>query len=417
VLIVANFDYKGLNAQGKSVKGSLVANSRDAAVTMLQQQGLTPMQVTEQKKVAQAQSKVGSKEIKGRPSIFVSNQLTSKQLTLITRQLATLINAHLPVNEALHVLVNQTRKKNVRAVLLTIQQQINDGQSLATAMAMASSSFTQAYTATIAAGEKSGQLGPVLQRLADYSQVMQQTRSRIQIALIYPAIIALVSLAVISLLVVYVVPQVAEVIVSMDQELPAITKGLIGLSQFLQDKLLIILLAGLSIALLYSMLMRHAGVRMLVHRFWLSVPGLSHLIKTYLAARFCKTLAMLYDSGNPIVDAVESAKAVVQNDYMAHHIEQARQQIHEGKGFLSAFSKRPVLPLIALHLIASGQANGQLATMLDKAANDLEQQLQNTITAMLALIEPLMMLVMGGIVLVIVMAVMVPILDMNQLMM
>ncbi|MGB2325339.1 MAG: hypothetical protein ACPH5N_02735, partial [Pseudomonadales bacterium] len=107
---MANFDYKGLNAQGKSVKGSLVANSRDAAVTMLQQQGLTPMQVTEQKKIAQAQSKVGSKEGKGKPSIFVSNQLTSKQLTLITRQLATLINAHLPVNEALHVLVNQTRK-------------------------------------------------------------------------------------------------------------------------------------------------------------------------------------------------------------------------------------------------------------------------------------------------------------------
>lgn len=415
---MASYIYKGLDAKGKLVGGSLAAESQGLAADQLQRQGVTPTLIEQQ--LEPKRSGGGKQGAMGHSwsGVFTyGNPLRPKQVILITRQLATLMNAHLPIDESIQLLINQENNKRVLKVLLTVQQQILDGKSLASALNIASHSFSAAYTATIFAGERSGQLGPVLQKLADYSQVMQQTKSRIQIALIYPAIMVLVSLAVISLLVVYVVPQVAEVIVSMNQELPTITRGLIAFSGFLSQYYGLILLALLTGLLLFSAAMKQPSFRMQVHKGVVFVPGLKRMIKTYLAARFCKTLAMLYDGGTPIVEAIETAGAVVGNDYVRKHILAASRAVQEGKGFLSAFNGRPVLPSLALHLIASGQENGQLAQMLDNAASDLEQQLQNTIAALLALIEPLMMVVMGGIVLLIVMAVMVPILDMNQLIM
>jgi general secretion pathway protein F len=415
---MSNFAYTALTPAGKTESGLIEADNRDAAVSSLQQKNLLPMAVE-----LKTASRIKTEATDGKGSyrfaswLHKSPKLTNKQLVLVTQQLATLIHSALPVDEAIQVLIDQTTDRKLSGVLSAIRHHINDGQPLGTAMSKASSSFTPAYTATIAAGETNGQLGLVLQRLADYSKRMQHTKSKIQIAMIYPSIIVLVCISVVVLLMLYVVPQVSEVITNMNQTLPALTVAMIAMSEFLQQWGLSLLLAMLLAMLLFSFMLRIDTVRMRVHQSVLKIPGIGRLMQSYWAARFCKSLALIYNSGQPVEQALQTASQVVSNDFMRRHINQASQQIEDGEGFLVAFKGRPVLPLMSLHLIASGQANGQLANMLERASDDLEQTLENTISVSLALLEPLMMLLMGGIVLLIVMAVMVPILDMNQLMM
>ena len=408
---MANYSFSALTANGKTKTGTIEADSREVALQTLRQQKLLPMQIDLQYQTEKTSLKSAKQLFNRGP------RLSNKQLVLVTQQLATLISSSLPVDEALQVLQDQSRDRTLNKVLTIMLHHVNDGQSLGVAMSKASSSFTPAYTATIAAGENNGQLGPVLQRLADYSKRMQQTKSKIQIAMIYPSIIITVSIAVVVLLMLYVVPQVSEVITSMNQTLPTLTLVMINISKFIQQWGAVLLLVLLLTMLMISFLMRVSAIRMQVHRLLLRIPIIGRLLKAYMAGRFCKSLALIYSSGQPVEEALHTASKVVSNDYMRQHIEAASQQIQEGDGFLKAFKGRPILPLIALHLIASGQNNGQLANMLDRASDDLEQTLENSIATTLALLEPLMMLVMGAVVLLIVMAVMVPILDMNQLVM
>jgi general secretion pathway protein F len=255
----------------------------------------------------------------------------------------------------------------------------------------------------------------VLERLATYTEQVQATHSRIQLALLYPSMIMLVALGVLVLLLTYVVPQVIEVIINMDQELPALTIGLISVSGFIKTKGVYLLLFGLLALVVVNFALKKPKIQMTVHRILLKTPLIGPYLAIFNAARFSKTLALLTASGVPIVDAFKGAQAVVGNLYLRQHINAAGLSIREGSSIFLALKERPILPPIALHLVASGETSGRLAQMLDQAANQLDTQLQRSISVALSLIEPLMMLVMGGLVLVIVMAILLPIFDMNQM--
>ena len=349
--------------------------------------------------------------------MLFARRLTNSDLCLVTQQLATLLEASLPLDDALKAIIEQSHKKVVKATLSQVLSQVTEGLSLAQALALAfhPKSFPEAYIATVAAGEQSGHLAQVLMRLSSYTQQVQETQSRIQLALLYPSIIMLVALGVLTLLLTYVVPQVIEVIVNMDQKLTTLTVGLIAVSNFLKNQGMYLLLAGLIALAALNLVLKQHHLRLKIHKGLLKLPILGPYLAIFNAARFSKTLALLTSSGVPIVEAFEGAQAVVNNLFIRQQIIEAGLVIREGSSIFLALKPRSILPPIALHLVASGETSGRLAQMLDQAADQLDTQLQRSIGIALSLIEPLMMLVMGGLVLVIVMAILLPIFDMNQM--
>jgi general secretion pathway protein F len=408
---MASYSYQALDQNGRTQNGLIQAETERQVVEKLQVKGLTPLAFERQKSASEAQDTHPKAVVN---SVFVK-RLSNADLCQITQQLSTLLQASLPLDDALKAVIEQSQKNVIKTVLNQILTHVSEGLALAQALTHHPKSFPAAYVATVAAGEQSGNLAKVLERLATYTEQVQATQSRIQLARLYPSMIMLVALGVLVLLLTYVVPQVIEVIINMDQELPALTIGLISVSGFIKTKGVYLLLFGLLALVVVNFALKKPKIQMTVHRILLKTPLIGPYLAIFNAARFSKTLALLTASGVPIVDAFKGAQAVVGNLYLRQHINAAGLSIREGSSIFLALKERPILPPIALHLVASGETSGRLAQMLDQAANQLDTQLQRSISVALSLIEPLMMLVMGGLVLVIVMAILLPIFDMNQM--
>jgi general secretion pathway protein F len=408
---MASYSYQALDQNGRTQNGLIQAETERQVVEKLQVKGLTPLAFERQKSASEAQDTHPKAVVN---SVFVK-RLSNADLCQITQQLSTLLQASLPLDDSLKAVIEQSQKNVIKTVLNQILTHVSEGLALAQALTHHPKSFPAAYVATVAAGEQSGNLAKVLERLATYTEQVQATQSRIQLALLYPSMIMLVALGVLVLLLTYVVPQVIEVIINMDQELPALTIGLISVSGFIKTKGVYLLLFGLLALVVVNFALKKPKIQMTVHRILLKTPLIGPYLAIFNAARFSKTLALLTASGVPIVDAFKGAQAVVGNLYLRQHINSAGLSIREGSSIFLALKERPILPPIALHLVASGETSGRLAQMLDQAANQLDTQLQRSISVALSLIEPLMMLVMGGLVLVIVMAILLPIFDMNQM--
>ena len=408
---MASYSYQALDPSGRTQKGLIQAETERQVVDLLQAKGLVPLAFERQ----QSETESHTNDLKTVTQGLFVKRLSNADLCQITQQLSTLLQASLPLDDALKAVIEQSHKNVIKAVLNQVLAHVNEGLALAQALAHLPKSFPAAYIATVAAGEQSGHLAQVLERLASYTEQVQATQSRIQLAMLYPSMIMLVALGVLVLLLTYVVPQVIEVIVNMDQELPALTIGLISVSGFIKTKGLYLLMLGLLALLMVNWALKNPKLRMAVHRLLLKAPFIGSYLAIFNAARFSKTLALLTASGVPIVEAFKSAQAVVGNLYLRQHINAAGTSIREGSSIFLALKERPILPPIALHLVASGETSGRLAQMLDRAADQLDTQLQRSISVALSLIEPLMMLVMGGLVLVIVMAILLPIFDMNQM--
>jgi general secretion pathway protein F len=408
---MASYSYQALDQNGRTQNGLIQAETERQVVEKLQVKGLTPLAFERQKSASEAQDTHPKAVVN---SVFVK-RLSNADLCQITQQLSTLLQASLPLDDSLKAVIEQSQKNVIKTVLNQILTHVSEGLALAQALTHHPKSFPAAYVATVAAGEQSGNLAKVLERLATYTEQVQATQSRIQLALLYPSMIMLVALGVLVLLLTYVVPQVIEVIINMDQELPALTIGLISVSGFIKTKGVYLLLFGLLALVVVNFALKKPKIQMTVHRILLKTPLIGPYLAIFNAARFSKTLALLTASGVPIVDAFKGAQAVVGNLYLRQHINAAGLSIREGSSIFLALKERPILPPIALHLVASGETSGRLAQMLDQAANQLDTQLQRSISVALSLIEPLMMLVMGGLVLVIVMAILLPIFDMNQM--
>lgn len=398
------FEYSALDARGSTRRGVLEGDTARQVRGRLREQGLTPLEVSE----------VAQRERRRAQGIF-GRSLSATDLALITRQLATLARAGQPVEEALRTVAEQTGKARIRRIVLAVRARVLEGHSLATGLAEFPASFSPLVRATVAAGEQSGHLDLVLERLADYTEQRHATRQKVQLALFYPTLLTLMALLVTGALMVYVVPEVVKVFENVGQELPALTRGLIATSSFLRANALVLLAGVLAAGLGLRQALRLAHVRHGFDRTVLELPLIGRLARGLNTARFARTLSILVASGVEVLEALRISGQVISNLPMRRAVEEAALRVREGATLHGSLQKSRLFPPMTLSLIASGEASGNLDGLLERAATQQEREVETLIAAILGLFEPLLILAMGGVVLTIVLAILLPIFDLNQL--
>ncbi|CDI03991.1 general secretory pathway component, cryptic [Candidatus Competibacter denitrificans Run_A_D11] len=398
------YQYAALDAKGRQRKGLLEADTPRMARQSLREQGLNPLSVEE----------VASQERGGRRRLW-GLRISATDLALITRQMATLVGSGLPVEEALGAVARQADRARLGGMMLAVRARVLEGHTLATALSDFPQVFPELYRATVAAGEQSGHLEVVFERLADYTEARQQMRQKVGLALFYPLMLTGVAILVVAGLLTYVVPQVVQVFGSLNQQLPALTRGLIALSEFLRQNgwWLLAILAGGVIA--WVLALRRIGFRRRVDQALLRLPLVARLARGANTARFARTFSILMASGVPVLEALRISAQVLSNLPMREAVEQATARVKEGASLNKAISASGYFPPMTVQLIASGEASGRLENMLERAAIQQERETETLIAALLGIFEPMLILVMGGVVLVIVLAILLPIFDLNQL--
>ena len=398
------FKYQAYNVEGKLHKGVLEADSARQARAALREQGLTPYRV----EVIAANDPAGGSRL--RPVA-----LSATEVTQLTRGLASLLEAGLTVEQALNALIEQAESERARQVLAALRGEVLAGNTVAKALAAFPNVFSELYRTLVAAGEASGQLPRVLSKLADYLEERQQLRARLSLALIYPSIVMGVALVVVGALLVYVLPQVIQVFQHAHQQLPLLTRGLIAFSTFMQATwvLWLVLLAGAAIALRVAM--KREASRAAIHRFLWRLPGLGRLLRHLDAARLAATLSILVGSRVPILPALEAGTGVMTLTPMREALSTAARGVREGMPLARALGATHAFPPVMVHLISSGETSGRLDDALERAARQQQNDIATRLAAFTALFEPVMILFMGGMVLVIVLAILLPIFQLNQL--
>ena len=398
------FKYQAYNVEGKLHKGVLEADSARQARAALREQGLTPYRV----EVIAANDPAGGSRL--RPVA-----LSATEVTQLTRGLASLLEAGLTVEQALNALIEQAESERARQVLAALRGEVLAGNTVAKALAAFPNVFSELYRTLVAAGEASGQLPRVLSKLADYLEERQQLRARLSLALIYPSIVMGVALVVVGALLVYVLPQVIQVFQHAHQQLPLLTRGLIAFSTFMQATwvLWLVLLAGAAIALRVAM--KREASRAAIHRFLWRLPGLGRLLRHLDAARLAATLSILVGSRVPILPALEAGTGVMTLTPMREALSIAARGVREGMPLARALGATHAFPPVMVHLISSGETSGRLDDALERAARQQQNDIATRLAAFTALFEPVMILFMGGMVLVIVLAILLPIFQLNQL--
>ncbi len=401
------FEYTALDTRGKEKKGVMEADTSRQIRQALREQGLVPLAVEE---VVKREAKEQQ-----RRSFGFKRGISAADLALLTRQLATLIQSGLPVEESLRAVANQTDKARIKSMMLAVRSRVLEGHPMAKALSDFPNVFQELYRSTVAAGEQSGHLNRVLDRLADYTESRQDLSQKMMTALIYPIILTLVAIGVVVGLLTYVVPQVVEVFQNLKQELPLLTRGLIQLSSFLREWGLVILLVLVMVVVIFNYFMRFEKFRGSVHGLYLRLPLISRMTRGVNSARFARTFSILAASGVPVLDALRISAEVVLNLPMRQAVEQAARKVREGTTLNKALDASGYFPPMTIHLIASGEASGRLEEMLERAAISQERELDTLRGVMLGIFEPMMILLMGGIVLLIVLAILLPIFEINQL--
>ncbi|MES0874405.1 type II secretion system inner membrane protein GspF [Sinimarinibacterium thermocellulolyticum] len=402
---MAAYEYSALDAKGRQTKGLIEGDTPRHARQLLRERGLAPLDLRE---VAENRKSGGSVFSRG-------GSLSSTELSLFTRQLATLVRSGLPLDESLTAVSEQSESKRVKRIALGVRAGVVEGNSLAHSLDQFPGAFPPLFRATVEAGEQSGQLDYILERLADYVERRQVMQQKIMLAAFYPVILSLVAITVVVLLLTYVVPQVVDVFTSIDAELPALTAGLIAVSDFLRDYGVYLLLALVTAAIVFARMMRNEGFKRQVHRLMLRLPLIGRLVRGANTGRFTRTLGILFGSGVPILDAMRIGTQVVTNVPMRDAIEAAAAKVREGAALSRSLAASKLFPPITVHLIASGESSGKLDDMLDRAAENQEREVETLVAAMMGVFEPMLILVMGGVVLLIVLAILLPIFDLNTL--
>ncbi|MCZ4129596.1 GspF family T2SS innner membrane protein variant XcpS [Stutzerimonas balearica] len=402
---MAAFEYLALDPRGRQQKGLIEADSPRQARQLLRDKQWAPLEV----KPARA------REDSTRPGLSFGRGLSARDLALLTRQLATLVQAALPIEEALRATAAQSSSAKIKSMLLAVRARVMEGHSLAAALREYPSAFPELYRATVAAGEHAGHLGLVLDQLADYTDQRQQSRQKIQLALLYPVILLVASLAIVSLLLGYVVPDVVKVFVNTGQELPALTRGLIAASNLVKSLGWLIVLVLVAGVLGLRAALRDTAFRRRWDALLLRLPLVGRLSRATNTARFASTLAILTRSGVPLVEALSIAAAVIANLRIRERVVEAAQKVREGTSLTRALEATGEFPPMMLHMIASGEKSGELDQMLARTARNQENDLAAQIALLVGLFEPFMLVFMGAVVLVIVLAILMPILSLNQL--
>ncbi|WP_226661623.1 type II secretion system inner membrane protein GspF [Microbulbifer aggregans] len=400
------FEYTALNAGGRKNRGTLEADSAKAARQQLRAKGLIPLEVSP---ASESHSQAGDGLLSTSPGLGI------KALALLTRQIATLLRAGIPLEETLGAIANQSRNQKVRRIVLAVRAKVLEGHSFAQALGSFPRAFPKLYRATVEAGEHSGHLDEVLERLGDYTESQQQFRQKVQLAMIYPVVLVVICVLVVTGLMVYVVPDVIEVFTGTGQQLPLATRILVAISDFISSwgwiipPIIVLLVVG------WMLLMRQSGFRYRFHHRLLDMPMIGWLVRGGQSARYIGTLAILTGSSVPLVQAMGIASGVMGNDYLKERLQAAQKFVREGGSLRRALEDVEYFPPMMIYMIASGESSGTLDQMLVRAAENQERDLQGAVTAFVSLFEPIMLLVMAGLVLFIVMAIMMPIMSMNQL--
>lgn len=408
---MAAFEYLALDERGREKKGVLEADTARLARSLLRQQSLTPLEVSE----TSGRGKSGPKGERSAAQPAFRGGIKTNDLALLTRQIATLSAAGTPLEESLSAVSQQTEKPRIKSLLLSVRAKVLQGHSFASALKDYPKVFPEIYQATVAAGEQSGHLDAVLERLADYTEERQAANATVKKALIYPSMLVAASILIVSFLLAYVVPQVVQVFDGMDQELPALTTGMLATSDFVREWGLVVAGVAFVVFILFQRAMRGEGYKLRVHAFLLKLPLFKRLIRGHNTAQFARTLSILAASGVPVLQALDIGSQVVTNRPMREAVNTAAAQVREGSTMSSALERTGYFPPMLLHLIASGESSGQLDNMLEKAASHQERELSSLMAVFLGLFEPMVILIMGGVVLTIVLGILLPIFEMNQL--
>ncbi|MEE9320909.1 MAG: type II secretion system inner membrane protein GspF [Granulosicoccus sp.] len=406
---MAAFEYLALDGKGREKKGVLEADTARLARQILRQQNLSPLEVSETSGRGKAQSKGKQATPTFRGSI------KTNELALLTRQIATLSAAGTPLEETLSAVSRQSEKQRIKSLLLSVRAKVMEGHSFATALKDYPRVFPEIYQATVSAGEQSGHLDAVLERLADYTEDRQAANATIKKALIYPSMLVVASILIVGFLLAYVVPQVVQVFDGMDQELPALTRGMLAASAFVRQWGIVVAGLVFVIIVLFKRAMRGEAFKTRVHSFLLKLPLFKRLIRGHNTTQFARTLSILAASGVPVLEALDIGAQVITNRPMRQAVKTAAAQVREGSTLSNALERTGYFPPMLLHLIASGESSGQLDSMLEKAATHQERELNSLMAIFLGLFEPVVILIMGGVVLTIVLGILLPIFEMNQL--
>lgn len=397
------YQYEAADAAGRTERGRLHADSERHARQTLRARGLLALSIRD----------AGVRQ--GAGALRFGPRLADSELGWLTRQLASLLAAHLPLEAALAATLDQAERRHTQQVLVSVLADVRGGHRFGQALAAHPRDFPEVYRALVDAGEEAGDLAEVMSRLADYIESRGELRSKILTAFIYPAIVTLVSIGIVIFLLSYVVPQVVGAFSQSGQELPALTLAMLAASDFVRDwgGVVVLVLAGLFG--LWRLHLRQPAARLAWHTRKLRLPLLGRYALGVDVARFAATLAILTGSGVPLLTALEAAGRTLNNERLRAAVRDATARVREGGSLAQALLAQKVFPPLLIHMVGSGESAGELPAMLQRAAQTLSTDLERRAMTLTALLEPLMILVMGAVVLLIVLAVMLPIIEINQL--
>jgi general secretion pathway protein F len=402
------FEYTALDTAGRQHKGVLEGDTARQVRSLLRDKALLPVSVNEVAAQESRTQRTGG-------SFTLLRRVSTTDLSLLTRQLATLVRAGLPLEEALLAVSQQTERPRVQSILLGVRARVMEGHTLADGLADFPRVFPEIYRATVAAGEQSGHLDTVLERLADYTESREVLRQKVMGAMLYPIVLTIMSFTIVSILLAYVVPKVVQVFENSHAKLPLMTRALVALSDLIRHYGIWLLLGMIAAAVLFARWQREPANQRRVHRWLLTLPLVGKLLRGFNTARFTRTLSILTASAVPVLDALRISGEVVTNLPMRDAVSEATARVREGAPIGRSLATSRLFPPMTIHLISSGESSGRLEDMLERAALSQERELEGLVTALTGLLGPLLIVAMGLFVMGIVFAMLLPIFEMNTL--
>ncbi len=399
------FEYVALDNTGKESKGLIEGDTAKHVRQILRDRHMLPVQVTE----------VAQKEARRQRTFSLRSGVSPGELAMLTRQLASLSQSGLPLEEALLAVAQQNDQPRTKSILLGVRSRVMEGHTLADGLGEFPQAFPELYRATVAAGEQSGHLDVVLDRLADYTEARQELRQQITNAMIYPIALVTMAFAIISFMLATVVPRIVSVFENAAGELPALTRWLIATSDFMRNNWLILIIGVAAVIYTVWWLLQKDGPKRSYHRFLLRMPITGRLTRGINTARFTRTFSILAGSGVPILDALKIAAEVIENLPMRDAVTEASLRVREGASISRSLAASKLFPPMMIHLIASGETGGKLEEMLSRTANYQEREVGGLIATLLGILQPLLIVVMGAVVMTIVLAILLPIFEINNL--
>jgi general secretion pathway protein F len=404
---VPAFRYEAVDAAGSSTKGVVNADSAKMARADLRAQGLLPLTV---EAIAQQVDAAGNLQRRG-----FGERLSTVEIALFTRQLASLLEASLPLEQALTALLEQSERSYQRDLIASIRSDVMGGAALSTALAGHPRDFAEIYRALVASGEQIGQLSRVLSRLADYIERRNALVQKVKLAFTYPAIVTVVAFVIVIFLLTYVVPQIVSVFANTKQKLPMLTIMMLATSDFVRNYGWLVLIVTIGLFYGWRTALKNAATKMRWHTWLLSAPLYGKFERSLNTARFASTLAITTGSGVPILKALQTSRDTLSNIAMRQQVDTAATSVREGIGLARALAVHKHFPPMLIHMIRAGEVTGELPAMLERAASAQEQDLERRAMTIAGLLEPALILAMGVVVLLIVLAVLMPIIEINQL--